>query len=77
MPKTGLGTKSVPFALSPKVAEGAGAVLQLGRGGRMAGAKPEVDGAQVGLEGTAKTAKYTKHTKKKTQLALALQGRRG
>ena len=33
----------------------------------MAGAKPEVDGARAGPEGTAETAKYAKHEKKKTR----------
>ena len=49
------------------MAEGAGAVLRSGGGGRVSGAEPEVDGARAGPQGTAETAKYTKNEQKKTR----------
>ena len=48
------------------MAKGAGAVLRPGRGRRMAGAEPEVDGARKDQAGAAKIAKYTAHEKTKT-----------
>ena len=55
----------------PEVAEGAGAALRPGGGGRMAGAEPEVEGARAGPQGTAKTAKYTKNEQRETGQAPA------
>ena len=58
------------------MAEGAGAAFRPGIGGRVAGAKPEVDGARAGPEGTAKTAKYATHEKKKTRTSTRRAGQR-